>query len=224
MKTSNSVMILILLASLLIPPSLGWGQQKQNLAVQQKSSIPALSIFVAGSYFGQKFSDVNAIYNSIERNFSLPSGSDFRNYYSVLVGLRISPSSFHSVQGEFGGDVLKSVKDNSINYLQMYYAGGSYILRLPISTASIYGGGGLGYIWLNTQRTYSTRIGVAQVNAQLPQLHALFGLEFFNQAGVSFSLEGRYTYASTVRPQRADLNFTMKGMSAGIQIGIPIIM
>ena len=224
MKTSNSAIPLILLASLLIPLSLGWGQQKQNLVVQQKSGVPALSFFVAGSYFGQKFSDLNAVYSSLERNLSLPSGSDFKNTYSVLVGLRVSPSNTQAIQGEFGGDVFKSVKDNSINYLQMYYTGGSYLLRLPISTAAIYGGGGLGYIWLNTQRTYSTRLGVAQVNAQLAQIHALFGLEFFDQSGVSFSLEGRYNYAATVRPQRSDLSFTMKGMAVGIQIGIPIVM
>lgn len=89
---------------------------------------------------------------------------------------------------------------------------------------SIYGGGGLGYVWLNTQRTYNTRLGIAEVNGQLAQLHALFGLEFFEPSGVSFSLEGRYNYATTVRPQRADLNFKMKGMAGGIQIGIPIIM
>ena len=89
---------------------------------------------------------------------------------------------------------------------------------------SIYGGGGLGYIWLNTQRTYTTRPGVAQVNAQLAQLHGLFGLQFFAQSGVSFSLEGRYNYATTVSPLRADLDFTMKGFAGGIQIGIPIIM
>jgi hypothetical protein len=77
---------------------------------------------------------------------------------------------------------------------------------------------------LNTQRTYTTRLGVAAVNAQLAQLHALFGLQFFEPSGVSFSLEGRYNYATTVWPQRADLNFTMKGISAGIQIGVPINM
>jgi hypothetical protein len=224
MKTSKSFLIPILLASMLIPLSSGWGQQKQNLLVQQKNSSPVLSIFVAGSYFGQNFSDVNAVYNTIEHNFSLPTGSNFKNTYSVLAGVRISPSNTQAVQGEFGGDIFKSTKANSVNYLQMYYTGGSYLLRLPIQMAAIYGGGGLGYVWLNTQRTYSSTLGVAQVNAQLAQIHALFGLEFFDQSGVSFSLEGRYNYASTIRPERADLNFTMKGMSGGIQIGIPIIM
>ena len=224
MKTSSSVLPLILLASLLIAPSITRGQQKQNLVIQQKSTTPALSLLIGGSYFGQKFADLNGVYTTLEQNLSLPAGSDFKNTYSVLAGLRFSPSSTQAVQGEFGGDVLKSVKDNSTNYLQMYYGGASYLLSLPIQSASIYGGGGVGYIWLNTQRTYSSRLGVAQVNAQLAQIHALFGLEFFDQSGVSFSLEGRYNYASTVRPQRADLNFTMKGMSAGIQIGVPIIM
>ena len=80
---------------------------------------------------------------------------------------------------------------------------------------SIYGGGGLGYIWLNTQRTYTTRPGVAQVNAQLAQLHGLVGIQFFAQSGVSFSLEGRYNYATTISPIRADLDFTHERFRRG---------
>ena len=85
------------------------------------------------------------------------------------------------------------------------------------------GGGGLGYLWLNTQRTYIALPGVAQVNAQLAQLHGMIGIEFFTSSGVSLALEGRYIYAATVSPTRADLDFTMKGITGGIQIGIPIV-
>ena len=224
MKSPISVLILLVVASLIIPQSLVWGQQKSIALSPQKSVVPLVSVFVAGNYFGPKFTGVNAVYNTIESNFSLPSGTDFKNYYFVMAGVRINPTSGQAFQGEFGGSILKSPKDNSTNFLQEYYGGGSYIRSLPISMVSIYGGGGLGYIWLNTQRTYTTRPGVAQVNAQLAQLHGLLGLQFFAQSGVSFSLEGRYNYATTVSPLRADLDFTMKGFAGGIQIGIPIIM
>jgi len=87
---------------------------------------------------------------------------------------------------------------------------------------SIYGGGGLGYIWLNTQRTYGTRLGVVTVNGQLVQIHGILGIEFFDPSGVSFALEGRYSNATTVSPTRADLDFTIKGIDVGIRIGVPI--
>ena len=90
--------------------------------------------------------------------------------------------------------------------------------------SSIYGGVGLGYIWLNTQRTYSAVPGVAQVNGQLAQMHGIIGIEFFNSSGVSFAIEGRYTYAATVSPARSDIDLTMKGITGGIQIGVPVVI
>ncbi len=224
MKTPISVLILLVVASLIIPQSLVWGQQKSITLSPQNFVVPTVSIFVAGNYFGPKFTGVNAVYNTIESNFSLPSGTDFKDYYFVLAGLRFSPTNRQAIQAEFGGSVLKSPGDNSTSFLQEYYGGGSYILSLPISMVSIYGGAGLGYIWLNTQRTYTTNPGVAQVNAQLAQVHGLFGIQFFAQSGVSFALEGRYNYATTISPLRADLDFTLKGFAGGIQVGIPIIM
>jgi hypothetical protein len=224
MKASISMLILLVVVSLIIPQSLVWGQQKPITLSPQKSVVPTVSIFVAGNYFGPKLTGINAAYSTIESNFALPSGTDFKNYYFVLAGVRISPTNGEAIQAEVGGSVLKSPKGNSTNFLQEYYGGGSYILSLPISTFSIYGGGGLGYIWLNTQRTYTARLGVAQVNAQLAQLHGLFGIQFFQQSGVSFALEGRYNYATTILPLRADLDFTLKGFAGGIQVGIPIIM
>jgi opacity protein-like surface antigen len=117
---------------------------------------------------------------------------------------------------------MKTAKNNSTNFLQLYYAGGSYIISLSLPMVSLYGGGGLGYLWLNTQRTYGTRLGVATVNGQLVQLHGILGIEFFDPSGVSFALEGRYTHTTTVSPTRADLDFTMKGIDAGIRIGVPV--
>jgi len=224
-----SVLILLLVVSLLVSPTLLWGQQKQSVPLQPKTAspattVPSLSLFVAGNYFGPKLTDVNTVYQTIEKNFSLPAGNDFKNYYFLLTGLRFSPSAAQAIQGEFGITASRTPKDNSTNFLQIYYGGGSYIISLPLPMVSIYAGGGAGYYWLNTQRTYTTRIGVARVNAQLAQLHGILGIEFFDPSGVSFSLEGRYNYAITTVPKRADLNFTMKGIAAGIQIGVPIIM
>ncbi len=222
MKKLSSLTYLLLVVIFFIPPCFAQGQQKPVIAVQPRPGDAPLTLFVAGDYFGQKFSDVNAIYQSIEKNYSLPAGNDFKNYYFVMAGVRYTPSSGQSIQGEFGGSVWKAEKGGSANFLQMYYTGGSYIVSVPVSMASIYGGGGLGYIWLNTQRTYTSFPGVAQVNAQLAQLHALVGLQFFSSSGVSFAIEGRYAYAATVSPTRSDLDFVMKGITGGIQIGIPI--
>ncbi len=224
MKAPTSVLILFAIASLILSQSLVWGQQRSVTFSPQKPAVPLVSVFIAGNYFEPKFTGVNAVYNTIESNFSLPAGTDFKDYYFTLAGVRISPTKWQAIQAEFGGSVLKVSQDNSTNFLQEYYGGGSYILRLPISAISLYGGGGAGYIWLNTQRTYTTRLGVAQVNAQLAQLHGLFGVEFLEQSGVSISLEGRYNYATTVLPLRADLDFTLKGFAGGLQVGIPIIM
>ncbi len=224
MKISVSALVPLLVVIVIIPQVSLWGQQKSTALSSQNSVVPTVSVFVAGNYFGPKFTGVDAVYNTIESNYSLPSGTDFKNYYFVLAGVRFSPTNGQALQAEFGGSVLKSPENNSTNFIQEYYGGGSYILSLPISRISIYGGGGLGCIWLNTQRTYTTSQGVAQVNAQLAQLHGLVGIQFFAQSGVSFALEGRYNYATTISPIRADLDFTQKGFAGGIQIGIPIIM
>jgi hypothetical protein len=222
MKKSIIVLTIFFVASLLLPLSIMLGQQKQTPAIQPKVGVSPLSVFVSGSYFGPKFTDVNAVYQVIEHNLSLPTGNDFKSYYFVLIGVRFTPGSGQSLQGEFGGSVLKSAKDNSTNFLQLYYAGGSYVISLPLPMVSIYGGGGLGYLWLNTQRTYGTRLGVASVNGQLVQFHGILGIEFFDPSGVSFALEGRYKNATTVSPTRADLNFTLKGIDVGIRIGVPV--
>jgi hypothetical protein len=222
MKKSITVPLIFLFASLLVPQSVMLGQQKQTPVIQPKVGVSPLTIFVSGSYFGPKFTDVNAVYQVIEHNLSLPAGNDFKSYYFVLTGVRFTPVNGQAVQGEFGGSVMKSAKDNSTNFLQLYYAGGSYIISLPLPMVSIYGGGGLGYLWLNSQRTYATRLGVATVNGQLVQFHGMLGIEFFDASGVSFALEGRYTNATTVSPIRADLDFTVKGIDAGIRIGVPV--
>jgi hypothetical protein len=222
MKKSIIALTMFLVASLLLPLSVVLGQPKQTPVIQPKAEISPLSIFFSGSYFAPKFTDVNAVYQVIEHNLSLPAGNDFKSYYFALAGVRFTPGNGQCVQAEFGGSVMKSAKDNSTNFLQLYYAGGSYIISLPLPMVSIYGGGGLGYLWLNTQRTYSTRLGVADVNGQLVQLHGMIGIEFFEPSGVSFALEGRYTNATTVSPTRSDLVFSMKGIDVGIRIGVPV--
>jgi len=222
MKKSVVALTMSLVASLLLPISVVLGQQKQTPVIQPKVGVSPLSVFVSGSYFGPKFTDVSAVYQVIEHNLSLPAGNDFKSYYFVLTGMRFTPGNGQAVQGEFGGSVLKSTMDSSTNFLQLYYAGGSYIISFPLPMVSIYGGGGLGYLWLNSQRTYGTRLGVATVNGQLVQLHGILGIEFFDPSGVSFALEGRYTNATTVSPTRADLDFTLKGIDVGIRIGVPI--
>jgi hypothetical protein len=201
-------------------------QQTAEPAKKAKSKIPELSIFIAADYYGPKLNEINDEYRAIEKIYSLPAGNDFKNYYFALVGVRFTPenSQGQSVQGEFGGSILKSGKDNSTNFLRLYYTGASYILSIPVSAVSVYGGCGLGYFWLNTQRTYSSNLGVATVNAQLAELHGIFGIEYFQPSGVSFAFEGRYNYAATIAPQRADLDFTLKGMTAGIRVGIPLLM
>jgi hypothetical protein len=222
MKESIVALTMSLVASLLLPLSVVLGQQKQTPVIQPKVGVSPLSVFVSGSYFGPKYTNVNAVYQVIEHNLSLPAGNDFKSYYFVLTGVRLTLGNGQAVQGEFGGSVMKSTKDSSTNFLQLYYAGGSYIISFPLPMVSIYGGGGLGYLWLNSQRTYGTRLGVATVNGQLVQLHGMLGIEFFDPSGVSFALEGRYTNAITVSPTRADLDFTLKGIDVGIRIGVPI--
>ena len=233
MKKSFLYLYLLLAALLFSFTSYVLGQSAAKPVIQTteqvkktKSKIPVLSIFIEGSYYGSKMNEINDEYRTIEKTYSLPAGSDFKNYYFALIGVRFTPENAQgqSVQGEFGGSLLKSVKDNSTNFMQLYYTGGSYIFSLPVSLVSAYFGAGLGYIWLNTQRTYTSNLGVAAVNAQLAELHGMFGIEFFSSTGVSFAFEGRYTYAATIEPQRADLDFTLKGITAGIRIGIPLLM
>jgi hypothetical protein len=211
-------LIILMLLSLSV-----YGQPKQKPVVDQKPEIPTLSIFFDGLYYGPKFADVNAIYKTIEQNYSLPRGGDFNNVYNVITGVRFVPMTGQAMQGEFGFSVFKSTRDSSTNYLQLYSLGGSYIVSISLPLVSVYGGGGLSYLWLNTQRTYTTSNGVARVNAQLAQLHGLLGVEFFSHSGVSFALEGRYNYATTITPKRADLNFTLKGITGGVRIGIPLL-
>jgi hypothetical protein len=224
MKISISKAILIAAAILLCTVQPAQAQQKIISPSPTRPEVPEVSVFISGNYFGPKLNEVNSVYNTIENEYALPSEIDFKNYYFILAGLRFSPTNQHAVQAEFGGSILKSPQKGSTNFLQEYYGGGSYLLSLPVSTAFIYAGGGLGCVWLNTERTYASRLGVAQVNAQLGQIHGILGIEFFTQSGVSISFEGRYSYATAISPLRSDLDFTLKGISGGIQIGVPIIM
>lgn len=223
MRRSIAFTSLFLLLLFLCIPGFAQGQQKSDPAARPKPQTSSLSAFVQGNYFGPKLSDVNSVYSSIEQYYQLPAGHDFKGIYDVLVGVRYDLVPTQAVQGEFGFSILKAKHDSTSNYHQLFSAGGSYILKMGLDMVSIYGGGGVSYLWLNTERSYQTRLGIAHVNGQMVQLHALLGVEFLNPLGVSFALEGRYLYALTVSPKRSDLDFNLKGVTAGIRLGIPIL-
>ncbi|HUI30998.1 MAG TPA: hypothetical protein VLX91_12360 [Candidatus Acidoferrales bacterium] len=206
----------------------GYGQQKQTLPVVGKS-IPTVSFFVAADYFAPKFEDVDAVFRTIERNYALPAGSDFKDYYSVLAGIRFAPVPQHSIQLEFGGSLFRSSPSGSLgegrsaSFIHMYYAGGTYLYSFPVGAVDILLGCGLGYVGLNAERTYQGQSGVAQVNAGLTQAHAQVEVEYIDASGFSVALDGGYSFATTLFPQRAEIDFTIKGIYAGVKIGIPLI-
>ncbi len=191
--------------------------------------IPAVSFFISGDYFAPKFDDVNAVYRAIEKNYFLPAGNDFKNYYDVTGGIRFSPIERQTIQLELATSLYKSPLGNSLqqvqskNFLQMYYTGGTYLVNFPVGHISLFVGAGFGYMWLNTQRTYANQTHAVYVNAQLFQVHGTAGIEFFHSSGVSVSLEGGYSYASTPSPARSDLDFTLQGFTVGIKATVPLV-
>jgi hypothetical protein len=224
----NRYIYLFLLFLFMIQPS--YGQQKQGLSAGGQA-IPAVSLFVSGDYFSPGFEEVNAVFRTIEKNYLLPSGRDFKDYYNVLVGIRFTPVPQQSVQIEFGGSIFRSRsngllgEDRSASSIQMSYVGGTYLLNFPLAVVpvSFFVGGGLGYVWLNAQRSYSIQPGIARVNAGLTQLHGLGGVEYINPTGVTLAIDAGYSFATTLFPRRADVNFTIKGITGGIKIGVPLI-
>lgn len=202
-----------------------WAQQKEP----PPRLIPTVSFFIEGNYFAPKLDDVNAVYTAIEKNYYLPAGNDFKNYYSIAGGIKFSPVEQQTIQAELGVSLYKSPLSTSsnktqfTNFLQMYYVGGTYFINFPFNRFSLFIGPGLGYVRLNSQRTYTDQIGVVHVNANLFQVHGTAGVEFFHSSGVSFSLEGGYSYASTPSPKRSDLDFTLRGITGGIKLTVPLI-
>jgi hypothetical protein len=220
MMKNCSVHLYFLLMLLVSLPRLSEGQEK----VHSPNPAPTIFFFVSGGYYSPRFDDLNAVYRTIERNYFLPAGSDFRNYYSLMAGILFKIAELHSMQAEIGTSLLKSHSSVSTNYLRMYYAGGTYLVNIPVSSLiSLYVGPGADYIWLNSQRTYSNQIGVVEVNGDLIQLHGTVGVEFFLAEGLSIALEGGYSYATTLSPDREDLNFTLKSPTGGIKLAIPIV-
>ncbi len=205
----------------------------QILPAQQKETpprvIPAVSFFISGNYFAPKLDDINAVYTTIEKNYFLPAGKDFKSYYSVAGGIKFSPVEQQTIRAEFGASMYKSPlgtsssKTQSTSFLQMYYAGGTYLINFPFNRLSFFVGPGLGYLRINTQRTYTDQVGVVHVNAGLFQLHGTVGAEFFHSSGISFSLEGGYFYATTPSPQRSDLDFTLRGITGGVKVSVPLV-
>lgn len=207
---------------LLYTPGLAQAQQPINPAAIPRAQKPAVSLFIQANYFGPKFSDINAVYRSIEQYYQLPGGRDFKGIYDILTGVHYDLVPGQSVQGEFGFSILKSNHGSTSNFHRLFSAGGSYIANTDFRMVSFYGGGGASYLWLNTERSYQTQLGIARVKGQMVQLHALLGVEFSIPAGITLGLEGRYVYALTVSPQRSDLDFDLKGIIGGIRMGIPV--
>jgi hypothetical protein len=217
--------VALLVLSFVFLPQAG-NAQEQTTA---RRFIPAVSVFVSGDYFAPNFGDVNAAYSALESNYMLPGGNGFKNYYSVTGGISFSPVEQQSIQAELGTSLFRSGLENSarqgqsVNFLQMYYAGGTYLVNLPVRPMSFFIGAGLGYVWLKTQRTYSVVPGVARIDAGLLQLHGTVGVEYIHSTGVSVGLEVGYSYAATPSPARADLDFTLKGLTGGLKLSVPIV-
>lgn len=223
MTRLRSGLVPMLVAGLFILAAPVYGQvRQQRPAGQARPTMPTLALIVGGNYFNPPYTNVDDVYSTIEHNYALPAGSAFKSFYNVLVAVRLSPVDGQSVQAEGSGTVLKMVKDNTTNYLQLYYLGGSYLIHFVTPVVAPYIGAGAGYEWLNTERAYATRIGVARVNSQLAQIHGIIGVEYFTAQGVSVGLEAQYAYATSVAPRRADLDFTLKGITGGLRIGVPL--
>lgn len=224
--TRNTVAVLSLLTVCLVclPPSVH--AQQQEAAPRM---IPAVSVFISGDYFSPNFRDINAVYDAIEKNYYLPAGNSFKDYYSIMGGVRISPVEEQSIRLELGLSLFRSQLGNSlaqtrsINFVQMYYFGGTYMVNFPVSPISFFVGVGPGYVWLNTERTYSGQPGTVTVGADLLQVHGIGGIEYFHPTGVSVALEGGYSYATTPFPHRADLDFTLQGFTAGVKVTVPLV-
>ena len=203
-------------------PSITPAQQKQE--IKPKSSNQNLSLFISVNYFGPELTDINAVYKTIE-NYILPSGNDFKNIFTIVAGMEYTFFMRQSVQGELGIGLMKTNKGKSTNYFQLFSVGGTYIYSVPlIGMFSGYGGAGVGHMWIYTQRDYTSNIGIAHVNAKLAEVHVLLGLEYVIPNGVSFAMEGRYLFSTSLYPERSNLDFSVNGIIGGIRIGIPFNM
>jgi len=205
-----------------------YSQQMQTVPSSRKT-LPSISLFVSGDYFSPGFGEIDAVFQTIEKNYLLPPGRNFKNYYNILAGVRFSPVPQQSVQIEFGGSVFRSRsngllgENRSSSFIKWGYIGGTYLFNIPVGRINCFVGGGLGYVWLEAQRSYATQPGVAQINAGLTQFHGLVGIEYIDPSGVTFAVDGGYSYAITLFPQRSDIDFTIKGITGGIKIGVPLI-
>ncbi len=194
-------------------------------AQEQRSNI---SLIIGGYYFNPNLDEINEVYRTIEHNYSLPGGNDFKNYYTIIAGISFKPVPQQSIQLEVGGSVYRTSPSGSqgenrcANFLSMYYIGGTYLIHIPIGRVEGFIGGGPGYVWLNSERTYTVESGTASVNGQLAQLHGVCGIEFLLPRGVSLSLEAGYSYATTLFPERSDLDLTLKSPTYGVMLNIPL--
>jgi hypothetical protein len=209
-----------LISLLFFIPSIAPAQKKQE--IKPKSSNQNFSLFISANYFGPALTDINAVYKTIEKNYLLHSGNDFNNIFTIVAGMEYTFSMRQSVQGEFGFGLMKTNKGASTNYLQLYSVGSTYMYSVPIiGMVSINGGFGVGHMWINTQRDYKSNAGKAYVNAKLAEVHVLLDIEYVNPNGVSFAVEGRYLFSTSLYPERSNLDFSANGIIGGIRVGIP---
>jgi len=225
MKRSRTSLFCLFVSALVLLPQFCRAQEKETA----RRVIPAVSFYVSGDYFSPNFKDVNAVYGTLGQVYSLPDGKDFKDYYTLNGGLKISPVEQQTIRLEASVSLYKSqlgtpiYNTKSINFLQMYYGGATYLVNFPFGRTAFFIGAGPGYVRLNTQRTYSDRAGVVRVNGNLFQLHATGGVDFYQSSGVAFGLEIGYAYATTPYTRSADLDFTLKGVTGGISITVPLV-
>ncbi len=220
-------LITVLLAGMFLVTNNVFAQEERAVK-KPRRLVPLLSFFVSGNYFAPSYSDLDAVYQKIERAYRLPTGGDFKNYYSVSAGIRYAPVSLQFIEIEGSGSFYKSqpsVEGQSnppTNFIRLYSATATYLVRFPISKISILAGGGAGMSWLRSERSYPSK-AIARVNGELMELHGLVGFEYFHPSGASFGAKVGYSYSTTMHPKNADCDFTLKGLTIKIGANVPLI-
>lgn len=194
-----------------------------------KRRVPLLSAFASASYFAPGLGDLDGVYRKIEHVHALPNGGDFKTYYTLSGGVRFAPTSLQFLELEGTGSIFKSkpslegVENPPTNYLRMYSVNGSYVVNFPVLRYLFLSiGGGVGYVWLHSERSYSSR-AIAHVNGELLELHSFLGGELFYLNGTSLMVRIGYSYATTMVPHHADCDFTLKGITIKAGFHVPIL-
>lgn len=217
-----SVLLVVSLFSRIV-----FAQEEQD-AAKPKRKVPLLSFYVSGNYFAPAFNDLNAVYKKIEQVHALPAGGDFKNFYTVSAGIRFAPLSLHYLEVEASGSIWKAQPEvegqhtSPTNYLQLSSLGASYVFSLPFPSFIVSCGGGGGYLWLHSQRSYPSK-AIVRVRSNLVEFHGILGIEFFHSSGMSAGVRFGYSYATTMYPVNADVDLTLKGATVKVYTHIPLI-